>query len=103
MSGVPQGTVLEPQLNSLLKLFAGDSYLYRHIESILDMHCLQDDLDKLQDWEKNWDTEFHPKKCKLLSITNKTKPIPTEYKIHGETLESVETAKYLRLILHKKT
>ena len=114
MSGVPQGTVLGPLLfllyindmpallNSLLKLFADDSYLYRHIKSILDMHCLQDDLDKLQDWEQNWDMEFHPQKCKLLSITNKTKPIPTEYNIHGETLESVETAKYLGLTLHKK-
>ena len=80
------------KLNSLLKLFADDSYLYRHIKSILDMHCLQDDLVKLQNWEQNWD--IHPKKCKLLSITNKTKPIPIEYKIHGETLE---TAKYIGL------
>ena len=60
------------------------------LKSILDMHCLQDDLDKLQDWEQNWDMEFHPQKCKLLSITNKTKP-NTEYNIYGETLESVET------------
>ena len=113
MSGVPQGTMLGPllfllyindmpaKLNSLLKLFADDSYLYRHIKSILDMHCLQNDLDKLQDWDQNWDIEFHPKKWKLLSITNKTKPIPTEYKIYGETLESVETIKYLGLTLYK--
>ena len=114
LSGVPQGTVLGPLLfliyvndmpallQSLLRLFADDAYLYRCIKSILDMHHLQEDLDKLQTWERNWDMEFNRQKCKLLSITNKLKPIPTSYTIHGEELESVETAKYLGLTLHKK-
>ena len=56
------------------------------------------------DWEQNWDIEFHPQKCKLLSITNKTRPIQISYTYtnHGETLKSVETTKYLGLALHKK-
>ena len=81
----------------ILRLFADDAYL-----SILDMHHLQEDLDKLQTWERNWDMEFNPQKYKLLSITNKLKPIPTSYTIHGEELESVETAKCLYLILQKE-
>ena len=42
--------------------------------------------------------EFHPKKCKVLTITNKKK---TFYLIHNEKLESVENAKYLGVTLNK--
>ena len=46
--------------------------------------------------------EFHPSKCKLLRITNKTKPIISNYKIHNENLESVDNAKYLGVIINKR-
>ena len=42
---------------------------------IVDSQLLQTDLDSLQVWEKRWDMEFHPKKCKVLAITNKQKNI----------------------------
>ena len=113
-SGVPQGTVLGPLLFlvyindmpsvvlSLLRLFADDAYLYRVIKSNHDAFILQQDLDRLQAWEKDFNMEFHPKKCKVLSVTNKTKPLKTSYKIHNETLESVDSAKYLGVEIHKK-
>ena len=64
-SGVPQGTVLGPLLflayindmpecvQSQIKLFADDSLLYR-IQDSTDSQQLQDDLDKLQEWEQKW-------------------------------------------------
>ena len=55
-------------------------------------------LNSLQVWEKPWDMEFHPKKCKVLTITNKKKPFKTFYVIHNECVES---AKYLGGILNK--
>lgn len=114
LSGVPQGTVLGPLLfliyindlpsyvNSTIRLFADDAYLYNIIDSVNDSLLLQSDLDNLQLWEKYWDMEFHPQKCKTLTITNKTKPITTTYSIHNEQLESVANAKYLGVILNKK-
>ena len=87
---------------SLLRLFADDAYLYRLINSLNDAKILQDDLNQLQSWENDFNMEFHPKKCKVLTITNKTKPIKTSYKIHNETLENVESAKYLGVEIHKK-
>ena len=46
--------------------------------------------------------EFHPNKCKLLRVTNKIKPITSDYTIHNEKLESVDSARYLGVILNKK-
>ena len=83
-------------------LFADDSILYREVNSIQDAHNLQQDLENLQKWEKDWLMEFHPQKCQVLNITNKRKPIQFPYNIHGHVLESVESAKYLGIHIHKQ-
>ena len=46
--------------------------------------------------------EFHPKKCQVLHVTNRRQPIKFKYSIHDQTLENVETAKYLGVNLHNK-
>ena len=46
--------------------------------------------------------EFHPKKCQVIHITNKRKPIRQPYIIHGHVLEEVECAKYLGANIHHK-
>jgi hypothetical protein len=43
-------------------LFADDCILYRKIRSIKDTIILQDDLNKLADWEQKWGMDFHPDK-----------------------------------------
>ena len=45
--------------------------------------------------------KFHPSKCQLLRVTNKRKPIATQYNIHGHNLEEVDSAKYLGVTIHK--
>ena len=112
-SGVPQGSVLGPLLflvyindmpltvESSLPLFADDSLLYKVIKNIADSYTLQQDLDNLVSWEKEWSMEFHPDKCKLLRITNKKKIVDASYNIHGTNLEKVEDAKYLGVTISK--
>ena len=46
--------------------------------------------------------EFHPDKCKILTISNKRKLIETNYYIHNRKLDQVDEDKYLGLIIHKK-
>lgn len=81
LSGVPQGTVLGPLLfltyindlpectQSPVRLFADDCVLYRTIASMQDTVIMQQDLDKLAQWEQTWQMEFHPGKCHVLHIT----------------------------------
>ena len=106
ISGVPQGTVLGPLLfliyindlpervNSQIRLFADDSYVYKTINNTQDSLQLQKDLDALTKWENEWPIEFHPDKCKLLRITNKLKPIEASYYMRNHKLDKVETGKY---------
>ena len=106
-SGVPQGTVLGPLLflayindmpegiQSTVKLFADDSLLYRKISSKRDCIKLQQDLDRLQEWEKKWQMAFNAEKCEVLCISNKKHPLQHSYFIHGQKLATKTDSKYL--------
>ena len=44
--------------------------------------------------------EFHPDKCNVLAISKKANPTKFEYKLHGQTLKSVNNAlKYLGCLI----
>ena len=114
-SGVPQGSVIGPLLfllyindlpdyltnGSKTNLFADDSILYRPVNSPEDSIKLQCDLDNLEKWESDWLMSFHPSKCQVMHITNKRSRIETQYKIHGESLETVDSTKYLGVNLQE--
>ena len=89
-------------VRSTVRLFADESLLYRVISSAKDATALQEDLDKLQQWEKDWLMAFNPDKCELIRITNKRKIIPATYTIHGQQLQLVDTARYLGVDIHSK-
>ncbi len=106
-SGVPQGSVLGPLLfllyindlpdtiKSQVRLFADDTAVYLTLDSNLTCKSLQDDLDRLVTWENQWDMEFNPLKCQVMNITRNKNPIKYEYILHGQTLSTVNDAKYL--------
>ncbi len=80
LSGIPQGSVLGPILfvlyindlpdmrKSECYLFADDTKLYNKISSQADQELPQEELDTLHRWSKIWLLNFHPDKCKVLSV-----------------------------------
>ena len=71
LSGVAKGSVLGPVLflifindlpeniRSSVRFFADDCVFYRNIESPMDCHILQDDLNSLAQWETDWQMKFN--------------------------------------------
>ena len=106
-SGVPQGTVLGPILflchindlplavKSQVRLFADDCLLYRVIDNVQDHICLQNDLNHLEVWAKNWGMRFNAKKCYILSIRNKLNYL--FYSLDNSILKNVTSNPYLGL------
>ena len=111
ISGVPQGTVLDPLpflafINDLPdavnhsdpRLFADDSHdclLYRLVKTDDDPRRMQEDLDALEEWETKWQMKFHHEKCQVRINLNKRFERPSTYRLHGHTLEMVDSGKYL--------
>ena len=104
---MPQGTVLGPILflsyindlpesvKSRVRLFADDCIIYRTISNENDCRDLQNDLDSLSKWEKEWCMSFNAAKCTAITITRKRKKIIFDYSLHNQTLERTEKATYL--------
>jgi len=79
-SGVPQGSVLGPVLfvcyingmpevtKSMIYLYADDAKIARHIVADSDRDVLQQDLDELGMWAKEWQMKFNANKCKVMHI-----------------------------------
>ena len=60
----------------LVLLCADDTATYLAVSSLEDAHIQQQDLDRLHQWELQWDMEFNPSKCIVIHVTMSRTPVP---------------------------
>ena len=55
---------------------------------------MQEDLDALEEQETKWQMKFYPEKCQVIRIDfNRRFERQSNYKLHGHTLEVVDSGK----------
>ena len=69
--------------------------VYKTITSPEDAQTLQNDLDRLSEWEDKWHMKFNAKKCFLLRFTGSRSPIETRYNLGGFELEELSSHSFL--------
>ena len=86
MSGIPQGSILGPELflifindlpesikspDGAVKLFADDTKLYSVVNNTTEHAALQEDLERLNKWAETWQLPFNKDKCKVVHYGRK--------------------------------
>ena len=89
-------------IKSEIRLFADDILLYKVIVSITDHLILQNDLDTLTKWAKDWLMEFNIPKCSILQFTLHLNKSCFTYKMSDVPLTTVLEHNYLGICLHHK-
>ena len=90
------------EIESEIRLFAGDCVCYRQIDSIEDISKLQKDIDQLGKWARKRGMRVQPVKCNIMQLTRKwIKKINAVYSLEGTVLENVDNIKYLGVTISK--
>ena len=86
---------IRDNINSQLRLFADDCLVYRVIHTPQDHDILQQDLNNLTAWARDWHVEFNVSKCSILLVTTKQNFSIYEYNMNDTILNTVSQHPYL--------
>ena len=82
-------------VHSTARLFADDCIVYRPIRNNDDTTLLQNDLNKIAEWEFMWQMQFNIDKCFVLRVGRPKHKLRHLYTLHNQNLSETDCAKYL--------
>ena len=82
-------------------MFADNCLLYRVINSAEDTNKLQEDLNRLSEWENTWQLKFNVSKCTVIHCTRSLTPLTHDYILNNYTINISDQHTYLGVIIHK--
>ena len=68
-----------------------------------DYKSLQNDLQRVEQWENELNVNLHLERCSVLPVTKSKITVSRTYSLHGHTLETVSSTKYLGWTLQSDT
>ena len=86
---------LTEDIQSQVRLFADDTAVYLTLDKQNCPQQLQDDLNQLKRWETMSDMEFNQSECVVMHITRVKRPTNSQYTMHNQIVNTVDTARYL--------
>ena len=115
LSGIPQGTILGPLLfliyindimdvckESELFVYADDAKLFSHINSAKDVITLQNDLNVMNNWIKEWSLKLNIDKCRIVSYGRSSNIIKYDYFIGNAIIERTESITDLGVVFDQQ-
>ncbi|CAF0824973.1 unnamed protein product [Brachionus calyciflorus] len=111
ISGVPQGSVLGPilfvifindlpdKIKNVIKLFADDTKVISLIDNENDSSILQEDLNNLHEWSKQWFMDINEDKCVAMHFGSNNKNY--EYSLNSHKLTESHQERDLGVIFSK--
>ena len=82
-------------VHSTARLFADDCIVHRPIRNNDDTILLQNDLNKIAEWEFMWQMQFNIDKCFILRVGRPKHKLLHVYTLHNQNLSEIDSAKYL--------
>ena len=86
-------------VHSTARLFADDCIVYRPIRNNDDTIILQNDLNKIAEWEFIWQMQFNIDKCFILRVGRPKHKLVHLYTLHNQNVSETDSAKYLGLTI----
>ena len=89
-------------IESVLRLFADDSAVYRRIRSDEDKKTLQKDIDMINMWVTENEMKLNLDKCAIVKFGRKKKVDEGQYTLGNKQVAQKEGYKYLGVVLNEK-